>query len=129
MSSAAADTRRSVAALSVATATDHVRGQPPGQALLKTIIAAGLAGHLGLNIAKRQAVYYATPLRAAGCTATSHEFALHLGGDDVAVRFGGDAIDTDDLEGGDRVDLAVRGEFVPEGFDESVRVWEVEWQE
>lgn len=84
-----------VAALSIA--TDHVRGQPPGQALLKTIIATALAEHLGLNIARRQAVYYATLLRAAGCTATSHEFALHLGGDDVAVRFGGDAIDTDDL--------------------------------
>lgn len=84
-----------VAALSVA--TDHVRGQPPGQALYKTIIATRLAEYLGLSTAARQTVYYAALLRAAGCTATSHEYALHLGGDDVAVRFGGDAVDTDDL--------------------------------
>lgn len=85
-----------VAALSVA--TDHVRGQPPGQALYKTIIATRLAERLGLSTTARQTVYYATLLRAAGCTATSHEYSLHLGGDDVAVRFGGDAIDTDDLD-------------------------------
>lgn len=84
-----------MAALSVA--TDLVRGQPPGQALYKTIIATKLAEYLGLNNAERATAYFATLLRAAGCTATSHEFALHLGGDDVAVRFGGDAVDTDDL--------------------------------
>jgi HD-GYP domain-containing protein (c-di-GMP phosphodiesterase class II) len=85
-----------LAALSVA--TDLVRGQPPGQALYKTIIATKLAERLGLNQADRTIVYFATLLRAAGCTSTSHEFALYLGGNDVAVRFGGDAIDTDDLD-------------------------------
>ncbi len=84
-----------MAALSVA--TDLVRGQPAGQALYKTVIATKLAEYLGLRVADRAITYFATLLRAAGCTATSHEFALHLGGDDVAVRFGGDAIDTDDL--------------------------------
>lgn len=84
-----------LAALSVA--TDLVRGQPPGQALYKTIIATKLAEYLGLRAADRAIAYFATLLRAAGCTATSHEFALHLGGDDIAVRFGGDATDTDDL--------------------------------
>ena len=84
-----------MAALSVA--TDLVRGQPPGQALHKTIIATKLAEYLGLRAADRAITYFATLLRAAGCTATSHEFALHLGGDDIAVRFGGDATDTDDL--------------------------------
>ncbi|MEO8457409.1 MAG: HD domain-containing phosphohydrolase [Chloroflexota bacterium] len=85
-----------LAALSVA--TDLVRGQPPGQALYKTIIATRLAGHLGLGNAECATAYFATLLRAAGCTATSHEFALYLGGNDVAVRFGGDAVDTDDLD-------------------------------
>jgi HD-GYP domain-containing protein (c-di-GMP phosphodiesterase class II) len=84
-----------LAALSVA--TDLVRGQPPGQALYKTIIATKLAEHLGLRAADRAIVHFATLLRAAGCTATSHEFALYLGGDDIGVRFGGDATDTDDL--------------------------------
>lgn len=85
-----------LAALSVA--TDLVRGQPPGQALYKTIIATNLADYLGLGQADRATTYYSTLLRAAGCTATSHEFALYLGGNDVAVRFGGDAVDTDDLD-------------------------------
>lgn len=85
-----------LAALSVA--TDLVRGQPPGQALYKTMIATKLAEHMGLSSDERATAYFATLLRAAGCTATSHEFALYLGGDDVAVRFGGDAVDTDDLD-------------------------------
>jgi HD-GYP domain-containing protein (c-di-GMP phosphodiesterase class II) len=85
-----------LAALSVA--TDLVRGQPPGQALYKTAIATKLAGYMGLGVAECAIAYFATLLRAAGCTATSHEFALYLGGDDVAVRFGGDAIDTDDVD-------------------------------
>jgi HD-GYP domain-containing protein (c-di-GMP phosphodiesterase class II) len=85
-----------LAALSVA--TDLVRGQPPGQALYKTTIATKLAAHLGLSDADCATAYFATLLRAAGCTATSHEFALYLGGDDVAVRFGGDAVDTDDVD-------------------------------
>ncbi len=84
-----------LAALSVA--TDLVRGQPPGQALTKTVIATRLADHLGLRAADRAVAYFATLLRAAGCTATSHEFALHLGGNDIAVRYGGDATDTDDV--------------------------------
>lgn len=75
-----------------------MRGQPPGQALLKTTIATKLAGYLGFSKDDCVTAYYATLLRAAGCTATSHEYALYLGGDDIAVRFGGDAVDTDDLE-------------------------------
>ncbi len=111
-----------LAALSVA--TDLVRGQPPGQALYKTIIATNLAGHLGLSREDRTVVYFSTLLRAAGCTSTSHEFALYLGGNDVAVRFGGDAIDTDDLDqltrlltnlGKDGMDPAEAMQVVAEG--------------
>ena len=82
----------------LAVATDFVRGQPPGQALHKTVMATRLAVLLGFDQADQATVYFAALLRATGCTATSHEFAQYLGGDDVAVRFGGDAIDTDDVE-------------------------------
>jgi len=82
----------------LAVATDFVRGQPPGQALHKTVMATRLAVLLGFNQAGQATVYFAALLRAAGCTATSHEFAQYLGGNDVAVRFGGDAVDTDDVE-------------------------------
>ncbi len=85
-----------LAALSVA--TDIARGQPPEQALHASIIATKLAGLLGLGAPERTDVYYATLLRFAGCTATSHEYATQLGGNDIAVRFGGDAIDPADGE-------------------------------
>jgi HD-GYP domain-containing protein (c-di-GMP phosphodiesterase class II) len=85
-----------VAALSVA--TDLARGQPPEQALYASIIATQLAGFLGLSAADRASTYYATLLRFAGCTATSHEYTQNLGGNDVAVRFAGDAIDPADPE-------------------------------
>src|SRR5262249_6730883 len=51
------------------------------------------AGRAGLEGARRTDVYYATLLRYAGCAATSHEVARRYGGDDVAVRAGGDLID------------------------------------
>ena len=111
-----------VAALSVA--TDLARGQPPEQALYATIVATGLAEHLGLSEAERSSIYYGTLLRFAGCTATSHEFSRHLGGNDIAVRFGGDAIDPADPDqlmglltdlGVGAVDPAVSMGFVLEG--------------
>lgn len=42
-------------------------------------------------------VYYTTLLRHAGCTATSTEYAAGLGGNDIAVRREGDAVDPRDL--------------------------------
>jgi HD-GYP domain-containing protein (c-di-GMP phosphodiesterase class II) len=80
-----------LAALSVA--TDLARGQPPEQALYACIIATKLTDYMGLGLADRASTYFATLLRFAGCTATSHEYAQFLGGNDIAVRFGGDAID------------------------------------
>ncbi len=85
-----------LAALSVA--TDLARGQPPEQALYACIIATRLAEHLGLSLTDRADTYYATLLRFAGCTATSHEYATELGGNDIAVRFAGDATDIADME-------------------------------
>lgn len=80
-----------LAALSVA--TDLARGRPPEQALHACIIARKLAERLGLTPAECATTFFASMLRFAGCTATSHEYSRYLGGNDVAVRFGGDAID------------------------------------
>ena len=85
-----------LAALSVA--TDLARGQPPEQALYASIIAARLADYLGLGATERSNDYYATLLRFAGCTATSHEYSLLLGGNDITVRFAGDATDIADID-------------------------------
>lgn len=83
-----------LAALSVA--TDMARGRAPGQALRASAVATRLAAALGLTRAERATTYFASLLRFAGCTATSHEYALHLGGNDIAARFGGDSIDPAD---------------------------------
>lgn len=83
-----------LAALSVA--TDMARGRSPGQALSAARVAAGLAEQMGLPQIEQAHTYFATLLRFAGCTATSHEYATRLGGNDVAIRFGGDSIDPAD---------------------------------
>jgi len=83
-----------LAALSVA--TDIARGQPPEQALRACVMATRLVEYLGLGTATRSDVYYGTLLRFAGCTATSHEYAEGLGGNDITVRFAGDATDIGD---------------------------------
>jgi len=85
-----------LAALSVA--TDLARGRPPEQALYACIIATKLAEYLGFSAAGRANTYFATLLRFAGCTATSHDYAQHLGGNDVNVRFHGDATDIADVQ-------------------------------
>jgi HD-GYP domain-containing protein (c-di-GMP phosphodiesterase class II) len=73
------------------------RGRPPEQALLASIMATKLAEYLGLSLEDRRTSYFATLLRFAGCTATSHEFAAHLGGNDITVRFAGDSTDIADM--------------------------------
>jgi HD-GYP domain-containing protein (c-di-GMP phosphodiesterase class II)/DNA-binding CsgD family transcriptional regulator len=83
-----------LAALSVA--TDLARGQPPEQALHATVLATRLATRLGLDAATQRDVYYATLMRFVGCTATSHEYARYLGGNDIDVRYRGDRIDAAD---------------------------------
>src|SRR5689334_11251847 len=57
------------------------------------LLATELAGRAGLEPLARSDVYYATLLRFAGCTATSHEIAAGLTGDDVRVRSRGDLMD------------------------------------
>jgi HD-GYP domain-containing protein (c-di-GMP phosphodiesterase class II)/DNA-binding CsgD family transcriptional regulator len=80
-----------VAALSVT--SDLTRGHPPGEAMRACLLASELARQAGLDPVQQSEVYYGSLLRFVGCAATSHEVAMALGGDDVAVRAAGDLID------------------------------------
>jgi HD-GYP domain-containing protein (c-di-GMP phosphodiesterase class II) len=80
-----------IAALSVT--SDLTRGHPVGEAMRACLLATELARRAGVDPEVESAVYYATLMRFAGCTATSHEAALRLGGDDIVVRARGDLID------------------------------------
>ena len=80
-----------VAALSVT--SDLTRGHPAGEAMRACLLATELARRAGLDPLRQSEVYYGTLLRFVGCAATSHEIAVALGGDDVAVRAAGDLID------------------------------------
>jgi hypothetical protein len=57
------------------------------------LLATELARRPGLDLIRQSEVYYATLLRFVGCAATSHEIAVALGGDDVAVRAAVDLMD------------------------------------
>jgi HD-GYP domain-containing protein (c-di-GMP phosphodiesterase class II)/DNA-binding CsgD family transcriptional regulator len=73
--------------------SDAARGHPAGEAMRACLLATRLAERCRLTDARRSDVYYTALLRYAGCTATSHEYAGALGGDDIAVRSSGDLID------------------------------------
>jgi HD-GYP domain-containing protein (c-di-GMP phosphodiesterase class II) len=73
--------------------TDLTRGHPEEEALRACLIATRLAAEMGVEGAELSDVFYATLLRFLGCTATSHEYAAHIGGDDIAVRRRADMTD------------------------------------
>lgn len=66
--------------------TDLGMGAPDEQALRSCLVATGLARRMGLNEAATSDVFYATLLEHLGCTATAHEEATRLGGDELATR-------------------------------------------
>ncbi|HEX6539131.1 MAG TPA: metal-dependent phosphohydrolase, partial [Candidatus Dormibacteraeota bacterium] len=80
-----------VAALSAT--SDLARGHANGEAMRACLLATELARRAGLDPIRQSDVYYTTLLRFAGCTATSHEIATTLGGNDVVVRARGDLVD------------------------------------
>jgi HD-GYP domain-containing protein (c-di-GMP phosphodiesterase class II) len=80
-----------LAALSVV--TDLAHGRPAEQALRAALLATRVAEQAGESASGRRDALYVTLLRSLGCTATSHEYARWLGGDDIAVRREGDRID------------------------------------
>ncbi len=119
-----------VAALSVT--SDLTRGRPPGEAMRACLLATELARRTGLSPARQGEVFYASLMRYAGCAATSHEAAAAFGGDDIAVRSGGDLIDaTRPLEalrflgglgsGVEKLRVLARAPQVPKIVEESAR--------
>jgi HD-GYP domain-containing protein (c-di-GMP phosphodiesterase class II)/DNA-binding CsgD family transcriptional regulator len=66
--------------------TDLGMGQPPEEAMMSCLLATGLARRMGLPEPEVADVYYATLLKHLGCTATAHEEARYLGGDELAGR-------------------------------------------
>jgi HD-GYP domain-containing protein (c-di-GMP phosphodiesterase class II) len=73
-----------VGALSLA--SDFGQGQQFAHGLQSTIVAMRLSELLTLADAERRSIFYASLLRAVGCTASAHETAVMLGDD---VSFGG----------------------------------------
>src|SRR4051794_113749 len=57
------------------------------------LLALELGRRTGLSAGEQGDVFYAALMRFSGCSATSHEAAAALGGDDIAVRSHGDLID------------------------------------
>lgn len=119
-----------VAALSVT--SDLTRGHPPGEAMRACLLATELARRSGAGPVGQSEVFYATLMRFAGCAATSHETAAALGGDDIAVRAGGDLIDaTRPLEalrflaglgsGVEKLRILARAPRVPEMVEQAAR--------
>ncbi len=80
-----------LAALSLV--TDLAHGRAPEQALRASLLAVRVAGSMGEDANATRHALYVTLLRSLGCTATSHEYATALGGDDIEVRRQGDVID------------------------------------
>ncbi len=66
--------------------TDLGMGAPDEEAARACLVATGLARWLSLPEATVADVYYTTLLKHLGCTATAHEEAAHLGGDELATR-------------------------------------------
>ncbi len=73
--------------------SDLARGRPVDDATRSCLVATGLARRQGLAPPAVADVYYTTLLRSVGCTATSHEIAGLMGGDDTAIRGRGDMVD------------------------------------
>ena len=73
--------------------SDLARGHAVDEATRSCLVATGLARRLGLAPPEVADVYYTSLLRSVGCTATSHEISVLMGGDDIAVRARGDMVD------------------------------------
>ncbi len=73
--------------------TDLAHGRPAEQALEAALLATRAAERLGEGPPAQRNSLYVAVLRSLGCTATSHDYARWLGGDDIVVRREGDVID------------------------------------
>jgi len=66
--------------------TDLGMGQPAEDAMRACYLGTGLARRMGLSEGDASHVFYTTMLRHVGCTASAHEEAAHVGGDELATR-------------------------------------------
>ena len=66
--------------------TDLGMGNPPEEAMRACIVGTSCARSMGLPDADVAHVYWATLLRHIGCTASAHEEAIHVGGDELTLR-------------------------------------------
>jgi hypothetical protein len=84
----ASDTRLRLAEPLVALSlvTDLTLGYPDETAVRACLLSMRLAGELGAGEDEAAPIYWVTLLRYVGCTASSHEAAAILGGDDMLVN-------------------------------------------
>ena len=66
--------------------TDLGMGNTPEEAMRACLLATTLARAEGLSDREASTVYWTTLLRHIGCTASAHEEAAHVGGDEIALR-------------------------------------------
>jgi len=66
--------------------TDLGMGNTPEEAMRACLLATSLARSAGLSDRDVSTVYWTTLLRHIGCTASAHEEAAHVGGDEMALR-------------------------------------------
>jgi HD-GYP domain-containing protein (c-di-GMP phosphodiesterase class II) len=81
---ASVPTGRLLAALS--TALDLTEGQMPGHALRTCYLAMRLADHLGLPAADREALFFASFLKDAGCSSNAAAVTRIFGADDIELK-------------------------------------------
>lgn len=80
--------------------SDLAMANPPEEALRSTLVASGLARHLGVPDTQAGEVFYTALLQHVGCTAFAHETAALLGGDDRVVNQAGVRTDPADFKDG-----------------------------
>jgi HD-GYP domain-containing protein (c-di-GMP phosphodiesterase class II) len=66
--------------------TDLGMGNTPEEAMRSCLLGTALARAMDLPDDQVAHVYWTTLLRHIGCTASAHEEAMHVGGDEMAVR-------------------------------------------
>lgn len=66
--------------------TDLGMGQAAEDAMRACFVGTNLARRMGLPEAEVADVFYTSLLRHLGCTASAHEEAAHVGGDELAIR-------------------------------------------
>jgi putative nucleotidyltransferase with HDIG domain len=66
--------------------TDLGMGNTPEEAMRSCLLGTALARTMGLPDEQVAHVYWTTLLRHIGCTASAHEEAMHVGGDEIALR-------------------------------------------